>query len=740
MRLRRAFAYHPSVEVTPLSGNPPAEYRVTYKVTTLAIDEAGALAYVASCPVYVWLPPHFPHTAPVVRPMAAAFHPNVSMEWIHLNPAWRPDASLVEVVTQVGYLLAYQSYDPSAAANPVAMNWVYANPHLLPTDPAADFSPAAGGGPLVRLMRFGNATIQELKGRLESACERLVTAAPPPTPEELDELARETTDTVDLFAEPDVPEHLRSAAAELEMLEASLRADDSVWSRIGRQMATARGVAAAADAVAAAEEALRRALAAEGSAEPHGVPPPAVPPAGAEGGPVPTAARLPPPSLVHPLASALRRAVQDAERAVADLRRGLGELSAPPKLPAAPTHGGALERRLQRELSRLAAALEPARASGAVLASLEPVLHRAARESAAVDRLAAWADHADLLRRGNELVERVVAAGPAALQAYSTEGQSDHAGPFEYEQSVNTGGGTTIAVWNLRSRLIRVIDVETEQVIARGDGTATLEPAGGVAPAAGAPRVNIVVAEHTDELRVQLEYLQAQSREALARLRPGEDEPAAAEGPATWAGRLVAELDDPAEQAAAEEAHARAAETWRTLAAELGGVGRFKQRLATYHLLSRLTAFASRARSERERLVGVVARADTQLAQIGSRSGRDAETDQLIIPNQYASTYATHLAERDEAARQARRLDDALDRAAERVRLRLAKPRLYGSAELPTLRLLPPVPQAYVELQPRLSADSIRPLAARLGELLGKPLGAAAPDPGDAARGDAGNI
>src|SRR5688500_5634245 len=138
VRLRRAFAYHPFVDVTPLSGNPPAEYQITYKVTTLAIDQVGSLAYVASCPVHVWLPPQFPHTAPVVRPMAAAFHPNISMEWIHLNPAWRPDVSLVEVVTQVGYLLAFQSYDPNAIANPVAMNWVYANPHLLPTDPRSE--------------------------------------------------------------------------------------------------------------------------------------------------------------------------------------------------------------------------------------------------------------------------------------------------------------------------------------------------------------------------------------------------------------------------------------------------------------------------------------------------------------------------------------------------------------------------------------------------------------------------
>src|SRR5688572_16259842 len=177
-RLRRAFAFHPRVEVIPLAGDPPGEFQLQYKLTTLAVDETGQLVYVSAMPMYLWLPPAFPDEAPVVRPMAACFHPNVSMEWVQLRPAWGVERSLAEVVTQVGELLAYQWYDPGAVLNPVAMSWVYANLALLPTDPG-DFAPDAGGEPLSRIAKLGPASIEEQRRRVEATLDRLVSGAPP---------------------------------------------------------------------------------------------------------------------------------------------------------------------------------------------------------------------------------------------------------------------------------------------------------------------------------------------------------------------------------------------------------------------------------------------------------------------------------------------------------------------------------------------------------------------------------
>ena len=724
-QLRRAFAYHPFVDVVPLSGDPPVEYQVQYKVTTLAINEAGELAYVTACPVHVWLPPQFPHVAPVVRPMTTAFHPNVAMEWVHLNQPWYPEASLVDVVAQVGFLLAFQSYDANAVANPVAMNWVYTNPHLLPTDPAADFSPAAGGDPLARIMRFGGATLRELQEKLESAAERIVAGDAPPAPEELEALAAEAQSTVPLFTDADVPEHLRATAAELGELAASVKDPLSVWPRLARLMALSRSAAAAANSLVGAEEALRRVLAAEATRPGHG---PAADPSARDdpaNHPRGAAARVPAPEVIEPVAQALRRAVVGADQAIDALRDRLTQLGAAPRVASAAGDNSILSRRLGRELARLAEVSEPTRAAGAWLASLEPVLENARHEAAAADRVAAWAEHRDALWRGRELAGRLKATPSGHLQAYRIESAAGSAGPFEYEQRVDAGdGGGHIAVWNLRSRLVRVLDTETEEVIARGDGrdnARVVLSRGGPHGGAGGAR-SLVVGEHTEELRIQFDALMTQAVDALSRLRPHENAAPPPAAPFTWPARLAAELDEAEQQAHAEGEHRRAMEEWRSIAADLGALGRFKHRLATCHLLGRLIEFIPRAQSERERLRAAMTRADARLAEIGARSARDTETNQLIIPAQFAAEYARHLADRDAAQQRVQRLDLAIDGATERAKLRLAKPRLHGSAEPVELRVLGPLPAGYADLRQRVSDEAVQQLASQLEQLLGKPL------------------
>ena len=42
-RLQRSFACHPCIQITPLSGDPPAEFQVQYKVRTLAFNQQQQL-------------------------------------------------------------------------------------------------------------------------------------------------------------------------------------------------------------------------------------------------------------------------------------------------------------------------------------------------------------------------------------------------------------------------------------------------------------------------------------------------------------------------------------------------------------------------------------------------------------------------------------------------------------------------------------------------------------------------
>src|SRR5947209_3927945 len=124
-KLQRSFAYHPHVTVQPLKGDPPHEYQIDYRLTTLVIDDAGQLQYAQGASVHVWLPPEFPEHPPVLRPLVGLFHPNVSWEGFHLESAWQVNDTLVTLVRRIGDLLTYRIFDPNMVVNAAAMDWLH---------------------------------------------------------------------------------------------------------------------------------------------------------------------------------------------------------------------------------------------------------------------------------------------------------------------------------------------------------------------------------------------------------------------------------------------------------------------------------------------------------------------------------------------------------------------------------------------------------------------------------------
>jgi hypothetical protein len=256
----------------------------------------------------------------------------------------------------------------------------------------------------------------------------------------------------------------------------------------------------------------------------------------------------------------------------------------------------------------------------------------------------------------------------------------------------------------------------------------------GAGAAAAAPVLFLRAGERTDELRVQIEYLLTQTREALNRLvRPDGDEPAteaATEEPwpqESWAGRLAASFDDDDVRRRVVDEHRRASQRWKALLAELAALGRYKQRLATHHLLARLIDFVPRARDRAARAREATARANARLAEIIARSVHDAETDSPIVPPQFAAEYSGLLADRDRAQHDVARTAKSLQSAAEHVRARLSKTKLVGSADLPALRVLGPLPPRLVEMQPSLGDAALAGQVSRLEQALGTSLRGAPP-------------
>ncbi|HEY7117802.1 MAG TPA: hypothetical protein VH475_14535 [Tepidisphaeraceae bacterium] len=675
-QLQRNFAYHPHVRITPLRGNPPSEYQVDFTARTLFVREDGQLDYVATPAVHVWLPPGYPHEPPVVRPAQAIFHPNVTMDGIGVNPAWEPTRTIAQLVQQVGAVLAYHTYDPWNVWNPAAMDWVTANGAYLPTDPAANFSPNAGGEPLGRICERGQATLEQLRQQLSMTCAALMSPEGAPTLDEVKRFATQVRLSTNLFLDDDVPESLRGPATELDQWAEALPSSTFVFEGLRQRHATAASVLQAAGRLAE----VRRALLKEIAEFENLVTDPA------PDDPVEALRRLPDPNRLHVARSAFRSVAAEAEKRLGTARGRLATL-APPDPRINFSHSALLERTIEGEVGRAAWVVQDAREKAeAAVNTIAPTVDRANQELALFDRVIAWHEFAELSRRSRELVERILAWGSAGVQAYFVENEGGVFGPFEFEQRLELGD-SVLAIRNVGRTAIDVYDLLTGSKVAKSQtGAATVNLPGGE-PGVTYPTTFRMTAR-CDDLWVQLEYLTRQLGELLSRLA----KPVIAPRGESWAKAYDRILSKPDAMGDFVDQTRRGIVQRDALAAELKLVAHYKERMTTQFLVERhaesLPTFKQELATARERM----ADANQRIGAIIARSPRDAGSGQPLIPPKLAKEFESQVGRRDEAHRQIERMERRLARAIKQIRPRLETPALYGSDAIPELSVLAPLP------------------------------------------------
>jgi hypothetical protein len=678
--LQRNFAYHPFVRVIPLQGNPPAEYTVEFRARTLFIRDDGQLDYIAAPALHVWLPPGYPHEPPVVRPMQAIFHPNVTMEGIVMNPAWGPNRTLAQLVQQLGALLAFHTYDPWNVWNPAAMEWVAANSAYLPTDPAASFAPNAGGEPLGRICQSGAKTIEELRGQLQELCTSLLAPGGPPAMEDVRRFAERTRLATNLFLDDDVPESLREPATQLDQWAEALPASTMVFEGLRQRHVACGSALSAAGRLADARRTLNKAMSAfEGLVKEQ----PAADAYAALG-------QLPDLKKMQAVQASFKVAEAEAERRLGAARATLAALI-PPEPRTNPSHSGLLEKTIEAEVGRATWAVQDAtEKTTAAIDTIAPVVARARDELAAFDRVIGWREYADLSAKSQELVERVMGWGSAGVQAYFVENEGGTFGPFEFEQRLDLGDAALV-VRNTEGTTIEIFDIKTGGKVAVSDtGETTIQLPGGEPGVAYETTFRLT--GRCDDLWVQFEYLTRQVGELLGRL----SKPLAVGKAQSWAAAFAQVLSArPAVEAFVNDTKGGMLER-DALASDLKLLGRFKERLTTQLLLERYAEMVPRFRKEQADTRKEMQDANQRIAAIFSRSQREVETGQPMIPPKLAKEYEAQTKRRDDAQRRLNRLDRRFATAVAQITARLSSPALYGSDEAPSPALLPPLPQELI--------------------------------------------
>ena len=703
-RLQLSFAYHPFIRAMPLHGDPPDQYQIEYRMRTVAFDDARELQYIDSAKVHIWLPPGFPHEPPLVRPIGALFHPNVSTDGIAIGLAWTSAlATLVDVVTLVGRLLAFQAYDADEVYNPEALEWWQANAQILPTDTDADFSPSAGGDPLSRVCRHGPRTLEQIRGQLKTMCDSLLAVEGSPTADETRNFCQTMRLALNLFLEENIPEELRHPASEMDDYARELNDSAAAWEALRPHRAAAEAALSIAQQMKDTHDSLTHALQsveALGHFEPSDAPE----------------------QLMRQLPPAPRLQLHQGN--VVNLIARAGDLLNEAKSASAKLAGlkpvdiggcsGPLRQRLDAELARTK---EMVNKGGVRLASaiskLQPLRGQASILAAALHRAADWREYADLADRGGQLISRVQQWGAEAVQSFFVENEIGRHGPMELEQQL-TIGAMSVAVRNPASAIIEVLQSDTGEVLGRGEmGSVVLQVPD---REGGRPlRTTFQFTGNAEELAVQLDYLVRESATMLDKLA------SPARGPQSWLGRSIEALAAPAALASIRLEHDGRLACWRVLRDDLRTLGAFKQRLATFRLLQRMSDVARQLSARMAAARKQLAESTDRVSMIVAMSNTDIETGQLHIPGKYAADYPEQLHRRDEAKQRIAELTKLMQAAGKEIRARVDRAELRGLSDLPLLTMLAPTPTAWASLQDQVSDAAI---ARRLTELE-RPLNAA---------------
>lgn len=733
-RLQRAFAYHPYVTLTPLRGDPPAEYQVDYRVTTLTVDEQNQLQYATTASVHIWLPAGFPEQPPVVRPLTGIFHPNVTWDGIYLTSAWHPSETLLNLVRKIGDLLAYRIYDPQMVINPAAMDWLGANSHLLPLDGQADFSPGVGGEPLARICRFGPASIEGMKQSLVELQKALFSQSAPDAPAVRD-FGRRTRTAINLFLENDVPDTLRAAATAVDECARELPQDVPSYDYLRGRRAAIAALRASAKAMTDARGGLAREV--EKLSK--------VVDAGEPSEPLVALKLIPEAVVLQPFQLSFPKLLADADRKLAVVQgqlNGMASVREPQVIPSDTTMG----RRLDEEFNAVAQDLVKCRQeANEAVEQFEPVLTRAKQDHLALERVARWREYVDMVSRARGLERRVAEWGSEGVQAYFIENASGTFGPFQFEQPVDLGSGDLV-VRNQARGQVEVRLAPKERVLGEskaGEVTVPIPPPGARGEAGGgedagdadggegegekaaAPKsfpTTFRLTERCDDLLVQFDFLR---RQTIDNLTTPENHKLYA-SPA-WVGHFAGLLALDSSRHALKKELARISHRWTLTMLDLAAVGPYKERLATYFLVTRASEVVPPLVKALKEAKAALKSTEKELAAMSRHFGRDVDTDRVIVPSNYAGPYNKQMALRKESGETIKRSTALLKSIAFQLMARLRDPRLLGRAGTPAMRILPPVPEALAELP--LANGQLGYQIVAMEALLQTPLGGPRPEP-----------
>ncbi len=131
-QIKKDFAGHKNIVVTPIGDEPPQKYHVTYYVNGIYLQPDGRIETLGRHEVEIELHSEYPRYKPICKIQTPIWHPNFRDGQICIGDIWGAGESLTDIIINIGDMIQYKSWNSYSPLSVEAAAWAMDNKHLFP--------------------------------------------------------------------------------------------------------------------------------------------------------------------------------------------------------------------------------------------------------------------------------------------------------------------------------------------------------------------------------------------------------------------------------------------------------------------------------------------------------------------------------------------------------------------------------------------------------------------------------
>ena len=131
-QVKKDFAGHKNIIVTPVGDEPPEKYHVTYFVNGIYLLPDGRIETLGRHEIEITLHADYPRYKPICKILTPIWHPNFRDSQICIGDIWGAGESLSDIIINIGDMIQYKSWNSYSPLSADAAQWAMENKHLFP--------------------------------------------------------------------------------------------------------------------------------------------------------------------------------------------------------------------------------------------------------------------------------------------------------------------------------------------------------------------------------------------------------------------------------------------------------------------------------------------------------------------------------------------------------------------------------------------------------------------------------